>query len=120
MTYPPNVQAPRRTGAFSLIPLSLFAVVTLLSFWIATQWTAAQLGYQPRLGASWLVIGTPKLYAPWAIFNWMYWYSTYAPEICTVRQARLPLTPAAQHLSDLIHRAAANHARTLAPSATLP
>ena len=41
--------------------------------------------------------------------------TTYAPAICTVRQARLPLTPAAQYLSDLIHRAAANHARTMAP-----
>ena len=46
--------------------------------------------------------------------------TTYAPEICTVRQARLPLTPAAQYLSDLIHRAAANHARTLASSNALP
>ena len=43
--------------------------------------------------------------------------TTYAPPICLVRQARLPLTPAAQYLSDLIHRAAANHARTMAPSA---
>ena len=51
MKYPPNVQAPRRTGAFSLIPLSLFAAVTVLSFWIATQWAASQLGFQPRLGA---------------------------------------------------------------------
>lgn len=46
--------------------------------------------------------------------------TTYAPAICTVRQARLPLTPAAQYLSDLIDRAAANHARTMTPPATLP
>ena len=39
--------------------------------------------------------------------------TTYAPAICAVRQARLPLTPAAQYLSDLIARAAANHARTM-------
>jgi len=81
MKYPPNVQAPRRTGAFSLIPLSLFAAVTVLSFWIATQWAASQLGFQPRLGAGWLAFGHVKLYAPWAIFGWMYWYSSYAPEI---------------------------------------
>jgi LysR family transcriptional regulator of abg operon len=31
-----------------------------------------------------------------------------APEICIVRRASLPLTPAAQHLSDLFHRAALN------------
>ena len=46
--------------------------------------------------------------------------TTYAPPICLVRQARLPLTPAAQYLSDLIHRAAANHARTMAPPDNLP
>ncbi len=81
MKYPPNVQAPRRTGAFSLIPLSLFAAVTLLSFWIATQWSAAELGYQWRLGAAWLSVGDFKLYAPWAFFSWVYWYSSYAPAI---------------------------------------
>lgn len=33
--------------------------------------------------------------------------------ICTVRRASLPLTPIAEHLSDLFRRAAINHARTL-------
>lgn len=32
----------------------------------------------------------------------------FAPEICIVSRAMLPLTPAAQHLSDLFHRAAMN------------
>ncbi len=36
-----------------------------------------------------------------------------APTICFVRRARLPLTPAAEHLGDLFRRAASNHARTL-------
>ena len=80
MKYRPNVQAPRRTGAFSLIPLSLFVLVTLLSFWVATQWTAAHLGYQARLGSAWFSIGHVKIYAPWAIFAWEYWYSSYAPK----------------------------------------
>jgi type IV secretion system protein VirD4 len=81
MKFPPNVQAPRRIGAFSLIPLALFAAVTLLGFWIATEWCAAKLGYQPRLGAAWLTLGHVRLYAPWAIFAWMYWYSSYAEVI---------------------------------------
>ena len=34
-----------------------------------------------------------------------------APDICLVSRMTLPLTPAAQHLSDLFHRAAMNHAR---------
>ena len=37
-----------------------------------------------------------------------------APTICFVRRARLPLTPAAEHLGDLFRRAAVNHARSLA------
>ena len=36
-----------------------------------------------------------------------------APPICSVRRARLPLTPAAEHLNDLFRRAASNHARRL-------
>jgi len=79
MKYSPNVQAPRRTGAFSLVPLALFAAVTLFSFWVATQWVAARLGYQPRLGVPWLSFKELKVYAPWAIFSWEYWYSSYAP-----------------------------------------
>ena len=81
MKFPPNIQAPRRTGAFSLVPFSLFILVTLGSFWVATQWVAAHLAYQPRLGDSWLATGSFKLYPPWAIFPWEYWYSSYAPPL---------------------------------------
>jgi len=81
MKYSPNVQAPRRTGAFSLIPLTLFVLVTLTSFWVATQWTAAHLGYQPRLVSAWLTFRAMKLYSPWAIFAWEYQFSSYAPEL---------------------------------------
>jgi type IV secretion system protein VirD4 len=81
MKHSPNVQAPRRTGAFSLIPLALFLIVTVASFWIATEWAAGRLGYQPRLGVPWLQVGHAGLYAPWAIFGWIYWYSSYAEAI---------------------------------------
>jgi type IV secretion system protein VirD4 len=81
MRFPPNVQAPRRTGAFSLIPLVVFVAVTMASFAVATQWVAAHLAYQPRLGDSWLAMGSVKLYPPWAIFPWEYWYSSYAPAL---------------------------------------
>lgn len=40
-----------------------------------------------------------------------------APPIYSVRRARLPLTPAAEHLLDLFRRAALNHSRRL-PTAT--
>lgn len=42
-----------------------------------------------------------------------------APTICFVRRARLPLTPAAEHLGDLFRRAAIHHARTLAADAAI-
>ncbi len=42
-----------------------------------------------------------------------------APTICFVRRARLPLTPAAEHLGDLFRRAAIHHARTLAAGAAI-
>ena len=42
-----------------------------------------------------------------------------APTICFVRRARLPLTPAAEHLGDLFRRAAIHHARTLTAGAAI-
>jgi type IV secretion system protein VirD4 len=81
MRHHPNVQAPRRTGAFNLIPLVLFVAVTMASFAVATQWTAAALAYQPRLGPGLLSIGGVTLYSPWSIFYWEYWYSGYAERV---------------------------------------
>jgi type IV secretion system protein VirD4 len=83
MKITPNIQAPRRSGALTLIPLMLFVLLTLVSFAYATQWTAAALNYQPRLGAGIANVHGVVLYKPWAIFAWMYWYSGYAPRIFT-------------------------------------
>jgi type IV secretion system protein VirD4 len=58
-------------------------VFAIASFGVAgaTQWTAAALGYQERLGAPWFVLlGTP-VYYPWQLFPWWYAYNAYAPEI---------------------------------------
>jgi type IV secretion system protein VirD4 len=84
MHHHPNVQAPRRTGAFSLVPFMLFIGVAVASFWLATQWTAAHLGYQPRLGPGIVFLWGIKLYPPWAIFLWEYWYSGYAEALFRV------------------------------------
>jgi type IV secretion system protein VirD4 len=84
MTRHPNVAAPRRAGAFSLLPLALFALITLASFGTATQWVAQGLRYQPRLGACWFDIGAGCLYRPWEFFRWLYEYSSYAPHLFTV------------------------------------
>lgn len=49
--------------------------------WAATQWTAAQLGYELRLGAPWFdFLGIP-FYHPWRLFEWWYWFDAYAPRL---------------------------------------
>jgi type IV secretion system protein VirD4 len=49
--------------------------------WAATQWTAAQLGYQLRLGAPWFDLFGIPIYHPWRLFEWWYWFDAYAPRI---------------------------------------
>lgn len=58
--------------------------ITLSGVWGATQWTAAALGYQARLGAPWFdLLGTP-IYHPWRLFEWWFVFDAYAPEIFNV------------------------------------
>lgn len=55
--------------------------IVVASTWGATQWTAAALGYQPRLGEPWfLIVGYP-VYLPWRLFEWWFAFEAYAPEI---------------------------------------
>ena len=49
--------------------------------WASTQWTAAMLGNQPRLGAPLTTILGQPVYAPWRLFEWWYAYEAYAPEV---------------------------------------
>src|SRR5689334_1426333 len=57
------------------------------STWGATQWAAAQLGFQSRLGTPWFELdGWPfhqsiPVYYPWRLFQWWYAYEAYAPKI---------------------------------------
>jgi type IV secretion system protein VirD4 len=47
----------------------------------ATQWTAAALGYQLRLGSPWFdFFGTP-VYHPWRLFEWWFFFDAYAPRV---------------------------------------
>ncbi|EZH80199.1 conjugal transfer protein TraG [Ectopseudomonas composti] len=58
--------------------------ITLSGVWGATQWTAAALGYQARLGAPWFeLLGTP-VYHPWQLFEWWFVFDAYAPDIFNV------------------------------------
>lgn len=60
--------------------LLVFAIV-LCGIWFATQWTAAQLAYQPELGAPWAKLFGVPLYRPWALFRWWFHFEAYAPAI---------------------------------------
>ena len=59
--------------------LTLFLI--LLSTWAATQWTAHELAFQPRLGPAWFFSGDYPVYRPWRLFQWWYAYDAYAPDI---------------------------------------
>lgn len=49
--------------------------------WVATQWTAAAVGYSPRLGPAWFQLSGVPVYEPWRLFEWWYFYDAYAPNI---------------------------------------
>jgi type IV secretion system protein VirD4 len=60
--------------------LIVFGIV-IAGTWFATQWTAAELGYQLRLGAPWFDLNGLPIYYPWRLLEWWYVYEAYAPEI---------------------------------------
>ena len=60
--------------------VAVFSIV-IAGVWGATQWTAAALGYQLRLGSPWFdVFGTP-VYHPWRLFEWWFFFDAYAPHV---------------------------------------
>src|SRR5690606_2120842 len=59
---------------------AVFGIV-IAGVWSATQWTAAALGYQLRLGSPWFdLFGTP-VYHPWKLFEWWFVFDAYAPRV---------------------------------------
>jgi type IV secretion system protein VirD4 len=61
----------------------IFIVLTIVlaAMWVATEWTAWRLGFQPQLGPAWFeVLGAP-VYLPPAFFWWWYRFDAYAPRI---------------------------------------
>ncbi|WP_296560723.1 conjugal transfer protein TraG [Pigmentiphaga sp.] len=61
--------------------IALVLAVALGGVWLATQWTAAALGYQMRLGPSWFVLADVPVYEPWKLFEWWFFYEAYAPKV---------------------------------------
>lgn len=68
-------------GKILWLSVALVFLIALTGIWGATQWTAAQLGYQVQLGQPWfLIFGTP-IYSPVAFFGWWFFYDAYAPNV---------------------------------------
>jgi type IV secretion system protein VirD4 len=62
--------------------ITVVSSIVLLTLWVATQWTAWRLGYQPQLGLPWFELaGAIPVYFPPAFFAWWYAYDAYAPAI---------------------------------------
>ena len=60
----------------------LFVCAAVLGFvWGATEWTAWQLAFQPRLGHPWFTLFGWPVYQPPAFFWWWFAYDAYAHEI---------------------------------------
>jgi type IV secretion system protein VirD4 len=55
--------------------------IIIAGTWVATQWTAAHLGYQARLGLPWFQLARIPVYYPWRLFEWWYAYEAYAPQV---------------------------------------
>ncbi len=71
----------RSANSVLLLQVVIVLIVIVAGVWFATEWTAAHLGFQPRLGHPWhTVLGLP-LYPPWRLFQWWYAYEAYAPRV---------------------------------------
>src|SRR5882757_4214215 len=66
------------TGVLFGQVMIVFAIIAI-GMWCGTQWTAAELGYQIRLGAPWFRIHEFPVYYPWRLWEWWYAYESYAP-----------------------------------------
>ena len=61
--------------------LILVSMVVLAFLWVATEWTAWQLAFQPQLGPAWFMIGPWPVYQPFKFFAWWFKFDAYAPAI---------------------------------------
>lgn len=55
--------------------------LALAGVWLATEWTAWQLGYQAGLGPPWFWLAGHPIYPPPAFFFWWFVYDAYAPSV---------------------------------------
>ena len=65
---------PMTAGKILWGQVALVFLILLVGVWGATQWTAAQLGYQIHLGAPWFRFLDLPIYHPPAFFWWWFFY----------------------------------------------
>lgn len=61
--------------------IALVFTIVAIGVWGATEWAAAQLGFQSQLGEPWFFVAGLPIYRPWQLFGWWYSYDAYAPRI---------------------------------------
>ena len=61
----------------------IFVVLAIVvgGCWLATQWTASALAYQPQLGTPATVWRGTPIYEPWRFFLWWFQFDAYAPHV---------------------------------------
>ena len=64
-----------------ILPVIAVFVIIIAGVWFATEWTAAHLGFQARLGRPFGIAFGYPIYPPWRLFQWWYAYEAYAPKI---------------------------------------
>ena len=74
-----NIRLPATRVLWSSIVVILLIVFIVI--WVATQWTAWRLGFQPQLGTPWFELAGLPIYPPPAFFWWWYFYDAYAPHV---------------------------------------
>ena len=61
--------------------IGLVLTILGLASWLATEWVALRLGFQPELGTPIGHLGLVKLYPPYMLFPWWFEYDAYAPRV---------------------------------------
>ncbi|MHC5307793.1 conjugal transfer protein TraG [Bartonella sp. LJL80] len=62
-------------------PILFVFIIIITMLWIATQWVAWSLGFQPQLGPPWFTLFGYPVYVPGENLWWWYLYDGYAPSI---------------------------------------
>ncbi len=69
------------TTRSTILQGALALSLAVLSLFVATQWAAAMLEFQPALGPAVLTLAGWPIYAPWKLFAWWLSFDDQAPDV---------------------------------------